>query len=787
LTADTNNEFNKAADHIRYTIGANAIPCNSREKTPNFDYIKSWTKWQDEPIPEELHNEWKARGAFNNGLAIVLGKLFHNNIHLFLNGIDADNQKAIVEICTRYGKTISIQELAQWTYVEQHDDRPDRMHMLIYSEGKPFTKKSSDQSKLGSKLDANEIPAIEIKNEGSIFYVAPSIHRDKNTGVERPYQIIGTDIPVLSNSFENNIDNILSKYGIPYLNNNNESGNGNAAKIPIEDLFAPDLKIYEGHNRHEALLRAMESLIQRNKDILSEERIKQLAYEWNSEHCVPPLDNREFEKQWKCAARFIFNSNNNGKANNSNNNNDDDVSKNKSKQVILDITDELLSRYTFKTLKDTEEIYYYDIGRGIYVTGCESLIKSEAENIAPDISTNQVNEIINHIIRRTLTDRSEFDADIEWLALKNRMINLLTLETRPHSPEYMATIRIPIPYDDKNNNCNDNESPISQFFECIVDPISHPCPKIMNFMYEVVAAPEDVQTILDFIAYCLWRAFPFHKYILFNGGGRNGKGTMLRLIKRLLGPENISGESLHRILDNRFAVAELYGKLANIDADMSTEALRNTGILKKLTGGDPIPAERKFKPPFKFVNYAKLLFSANEIPQTPDETDAFFARLIIINFPKQFIEGANADPYLFEKISTDKELSGFLYILLKRLPKVLKRGISTASSSIPENYDKYILSSDPIRAFDEACIRIDKDDSTRKISKEVVYQVYRNFCLNKKVSIESEQSFSRRLKEARGYQDKQARNDLGIKAYYWVGIKIVDWLSPAEEDQETLI
>jgi putative DNA primase/helicase len=285
----------------------------------------------------------------------------------------------------------------------------------------------------------------------------------------------------------------------------------------------------------------------------------------------------------------------------------------------------------------------------------------------------------------------------------------------------------------------------------------------------------------------LWREFPFHKYILFNGDGRNGKGTILRLIKRLLGSENISGESLHRILDNRFAVAELYGKLANTDADMSTEALRNTGILKKLTGGDPIPAERKFKPPFKFVNHAKLLFSANEIPQTPDETDAFFARLIIINFPKQFIEGANADPYLFEKISTDKELSGFLYILLKRLPKVLKRGIFTASSSIPENYDKYILSSDPIRAFDEACIRIDKDDSTRKISKEVVYQAYRNFCLNKKVSIESEQSFSRRLKETRGYQDKQARNDLGIKAYYWVGIKIVDWMAPTEQDQEKLI
>lgn len=78
------------------------------------------------------------------------------------------------------------------------------------------------------------------------------------------------------------------------------------------------------------------------------------------------------------------------------------------------------------------------------------------------------------------------------------------------------------------------------------------------------------------------------------------------------------------------------------------EALKNTGILKKLTGGDSIPAEKKFRPPFQFVNHAKLLFSANEIPMTEDETDAFYSRLIIINFPNQFLGNA-ADPYLIHK------------------------------------------------------------------------------------------------------------------------------------------
>jgi len=37
------------------------------------------------------------------------------------------------------------------------------------------------------------------------------------------------------------------------------------------------------------------------------------------------------------------------------------------------------------------------------------------------------------------------------------------------------------------------------------------------------------------------------------------------------------------------------------------------------------------------------------------------------------------------------------------------------------------------------------------------------------------------------YQDKQSRNDIGVRAYYWVGIKIVDWTAPTEEDRKTLI
>jgi putative DNA primase/helicase len=277
----------------------------------------------------------------------------------------------------------------------------------------------------------------------------------------------------------------------------------------------------------------------------------------------------------------------------------------------------------------------------------------------PDISTHLVNEVINHIRRRTHIDRSAFDSQPEWLVCKNCTVNLKTLETKAHGPEFMATVRIPITLNETNNN-----SVMVDFFEWVDDPISCPCPKIMKFMYEIMA-PEDVEIVLDFIAYCLWRGFPFHSYLLLNGPGRNGKGTLLTLIQRFLGTENVSAESLHRLLDNNFATAQLYRKLANIDADLNTEALKDSGTLKKLTGGDLIPVERKYLPTFYFVNYSKQIFSANTIPKTPDETDAFFARQIIINFPNQFF-GDNIDYYIIDKLTTPKELSGLLKVVLRQ-------------------------------------------------------------------------------------------------------------------------
>jgi putative DNA primase/helicase len=197
-----------------------------------------------------------------------------------------------------------------------------------------------------------------------------------------------------------------------------------------------------------------------------------------------------------------------------------------------------------------------------------------------------------------------------------------------------------------------------------------------------------------------------------------------------------------------------------------------------LTGADDIPAEFKFRNPFHFKNYAKLIFSANKIPMTPDETDAFFARLKIVNFPNQYLSD-KADPYLIKKLTTEEEMSGLFSLVVARLPRMLAKGIFGTDSSIEENYTKYIESSDPIRAFFESSIRPD----TGNVSKEQVYNSYTMFCKDKKLNPESKDTFNRRLKSKYGILDAKGtkRED---RQPYWVRIKLIDNVE-AEEGQET--
>ena len=126
IVPSTNNGW---ADFWRDGIGANVIPAVSREKIP----VVKWKEFQDKPIPLEIHNQWKEQGLFDNGIAIILGRIWHRSDKLDYNlaCIDVDNRKGIDELFTRNGKQLSIEQFAQKTIIEQHKDNPNKLHFYV--------------------------------------------------------------------------------------------------------------------------------------------------------------------------------------------------------------------------------------------------------------------------------------------------------------------------------------------------------------------------------------------------------------------------------------------------------------------------------------------------------------------------------------------------------------------------------------------------------------------------------------------------------------------------------
>ncbi len=127
------------------------------------------------------------------------------------------------------------------------------------------------------------------------------------------------------------------------------------------------------------------------------------------------------------------------------------------------------------------------------------------------------------------------------------------------------------------------------------------CPTVDAWISEV--APDDaVELMWQVVGAAIYADLPVHRAIMLFGPGRDGKGTLLRLIKALVGAEHCSAVPLQTLGDNRFAAAELYGKAVNLAGDLDARALLRTDMFKTLTGGDTVHAERRYGQPFTFVN-----------------------------------------------------------------------------------------------------------------------------------------------------------------------------------------
>jgi hypothetical protein len=575
--AGEQQSFNDGANFWHYDIGVPTIPGAFKTKEPAV----KWREYQENPPTEDQHKAWLESGAYSGGIMILCGPVHRKDREgLYLVGLDFDKQKAIEEFCTRNGKKASFHDdIAKKMLVELHEDRPDKAHCFFYS---PFLfPVKRPDSKIG----------IEIKSspKHGLIRVTPSV-----TEAGYPLKIIGTMEPAILNELQatellQHLNHICINNGVEYLEKKDSSGSSYVTpelKQIIKSLsFSFDdkkdqVKIVSGY-RNQTLISVANSILftHLRRDRSNEEKLKQFFMAINHFCCDGPLPNSEV---WASAIKWAYPKIINLEFQAKTSSEEERQKKKEEQQDELeDLLKDLLGKYRFKTLKDTGEIWHYDEVRGVYDNNGEVIIKSALESKFDLVLTNKdVSEFLGHIQRRTFFDRFGFNPDIEWLGCADRMLNLRTGETKPFSPDFLNTACIPVKYSDEYAT-----GPAADFFRLverryISDYSNCQCPKIMRFLDDIVES-EDVELLLDFIAYCLWRDYKYANWLLLTGYGQNGKSVLLNMIELFLGKSNTSAESLERLLNKQFARASLFQKMANIDADVSNDILiTNTGELK---------------------------------------------------------------------------------------------------------------------------------------------------------------------------------------------------------------
>ena len=256
------------------------------------------------------------------------------------------------------------------------------------------------------------------------------------------------------------------------------------------------------------------------------------------------------------------------------------------------------------------------------------------------------------------------------------------------NPNVVSLIQIPVDY---------NPNAVCQEFEGFLLEKQEDSQEDVDLIYQAVFGASLLQYI------------PIPMFVEFQGETNTGKSTVFKVLGTFLGRDNYSAESIHNIdnVENRFCRGELYGKLANIDADTSERCLKGDGYIKKLSAGDPIQIERKNAHPRMEVPFATMLYSANYDVKTADLSSGWESRLIRIPFNVQHLDKAIVG--YENRFTTDEELSGILNKALAGIQRLLREHKYIRTKRTEDAKASFIISNNPVMDWIENNCLLDQE------------------------------------------------------------------------------
>lgn len=321
---------------------------------------------------------------------------------------------------------------------------------------------------------------------------------------------------------------------------------------------------------------------------------------------------------------------------------------------------------------------FYMYENGVYHSVSDETIgRIIQSHLDPETAKHtQIMDAQNQLRIKVACDTSMLNLETMIINVQNGLLDVRTRNLSPHSPDVLSTIQLKVSYDPGAD-----------------------CPRFKTFLYDSMEGDAtQVDLIQEILGYCLVPINPAQVSFVLVGAASAGKSVLLRVINDLLlGRENVSNIPWQSLAD-RFKAANLFGKLANIFADLPNKSIDDDGFFKALCGEDIITGERKFKDEFTFMNFAKLLFSCNSLPKNyADRSDGFYRRLVLVTF-NHSVPVDQRDPFLLDKFRA--EVDGIFLFALDGLTRLMTNDYRFSLSQVNmDRLQQYREESDSVLAF----------------------------------------------------------------------------------------
>ncbi len=287
-----------------------------------------------------------------------------------------------------------------------------------------------------------------------------------------------------------------------------------------------------------------------------------------------------------------------------------------------------------------------------------------------------------------------------WVNFLNGMLDVKTGILHKHSPTYKSVNQIP-----------HNYKPGLDIEKSVFN----------KFLLSRILDEDNRRMLYEYMGYCLLPDIIFQKFLILVGIGNAGKSVILNQQARILGADNLSAIPLQS-LSERFTTASLLNRQCNICGDLSSVAIKDTAVIKQLSGEDLCKAEYKGGAVFFFKNRAKFLFSCNELPSILDDrSNGFYRRLLIIRFEHE----GDFIPDLYERLADENEVEIVISHIVEGAKLALKRGKLFESGANLGEVSRLQEDSDSVASFINNVVI---QDETSRVKRPDLYAAYIDYC-----------------------------------------------------------